>query len=39
MVTARCPGEKSIAAGEMVHLALDPDRIHRFGADGKALVQ
>lgn len=37
LITARCPGEMKISAGERVHLALDPARIHRFGADGKAL--
>jgi len=36
-ITARCPGEVRISAGDSVDLTPDPARIHRFGADGRAL--
>jgi multiple sugar transport system ATP-binding protein len=37
MLTARSVGELGIGVGDVVRLAPDPDRIHRFGPDGKAI--
>jgi multiple sugar transport system ATP-binding protein len=38
-VTVRVVGEVGARAGSTVHLTPDPERIHRFGADGKAIRQ
>ncbi len=36
-ITVRLEGRQSIAAGEAVQFGFDPQRLHRFGADGKRL--
>ena len=36
-LTARCPGEMQVKAGDDVGLVPDPTRVHRFDADGKAI--
>ena len=38
-VTVRVVGEVGARAGATVHLTPEPDRIHRFGTDGKAIRQ
>jgi multiple sugar transport system ATP-binding protein len=38
LVTARTGGEEVYEHGETVYLTPDPQRIYRFGADGKALA-
>jgi multiple sugar transport system ATP-binding protein len=37
-VTVRCTGEDTHRPGDAIRLAPQPDRLHRFGADGKALA-
>jgi len=36
-VTARCIGERDIVIGDSVRLDPEPDRVHRFDRDGRAL--
>ena len=36
-LTARCPGEMRVAVGDTVGLAPDPQHLHRFDKDGKAI--
>ena len=36
-LTARTDGDVSLRHGETVHLTPDPEKLHRFGADGAAL--
>jgi multiple sugar transport system ATP-binding protein len=38
LITVRTGGEESYAHGDVVYLTPDPQRIHRFDADGKALA-
>ena len=37
-ITARAPGEIDFAAGEVVRMTPNPERIHRFNADGQAVA-